>query len=246
MEEMEKRTHKHCIVVICLLVAAGLALELMPDTPEVVEADIRTELPAQLNSYTGQTRVFCQNDECLRNFVITDAADTVKCPICGSATDPTSFAEKSTLPADTVVLKREYIRAGGNLTGVSVVFSGTDQRSIHRPQQCLPAQGWSMERERTIIIPIEGQSPLRVRLIDVRANQRPDMTAGFAYWFVGRGHETPSHLERLFWMSADRVLHNRAQKWAYVAIMTGYGNDPERDVAELKNFISELYPQLKK
>ena len=100
--------------------------------------------------------------------------------------------------------------------------------------------------ERTINVPIQDQKPLRVKLIDVRASQRADVQAGFAYWFVGRGRETPSHLERLFWMSADRVLHNRAQKWAYVAIMTGYGKNPEKDAEELKDFISELYPHLKK
>ena len=52
--------------------------------------------------------------------------------------------EIATLPADTQIVRREYLDSAGDRIMASIVLSGGEKRSIHRPEVCLPAQGWCM------------------------------------------------------------------------------------------------------
>jgi hypothetical protein len=70
----------------------------------------------------------------------------------GGAADLT-LGERQALPPDTVILRKEYVGPGGDSTTVSVVLSGKEQKSIHRPQQCLPGQGYVIESSRTVSVP---------------------------------------------------------------------------------------------
>ena len=66
----------------------------------------------------------------------------------------------------------------------------------------------------------------------------------FGYWFIGGLRETPYHLMRLFWMSWDRLVHGRADRWAYVSVyMPGTGTSAS-GVDLLGAFIRSLAPLL--
>jgi hypothetical protein len=70
----------------------------------------------------------------------------------------------------------------------------------------------------------------------------------FAHWWVGRDRETPWHLQRLFWMSFDRVFHNVAHHWAYFSLATparGPTDDPPASAALRPSFAAELYPNMR-
>jgi hypothetical protein len=66
----------------------------------------------------------------------------------------------------------------------------------------------------------------------------------YAYWFVGKGRETPYHLQRMIWMATDRIFHNVSHRWAYIAISGGRQTDSEDYQKEMVAFIHDLYPQV--
>jgi hypothetical protein len=50
-----------------------------------------------------------------------------------------TMGELATLPKDTQITRREYSDSGGDRIMASIVLSGGEKRSIHRPEVCLPA-----------------------------------------------------------------------------------------------------------
>ncbi|MCX6935477.1 MAG: exosortase-associated EpsI family protein, partial [Verrucomicrobia bacterium] len=105
--------------------------------------------------------------------------------------------ELVTLPADTQIARREYLDAGGDRIMASIVLSGGEKRSIHRPEVCLPAQGWSMRGGRVEDIPLADGRDLKVmnlslvRDVEVAQGDRRKLYANYFYWFVGNNVTTP-------------------------------------------------------
>ena len=155
------------------------------------------------------------------------------------------------LPADTVLLKKRYRSAFGSTVFVSVVISGSNPRSIHRPQQCLPAQGNSIEASDVVDIPRAGRGTLRVIELLLRRPSRAsnrrlgDYYSLFSYWFVNPVAETPYTFGRILYSLRDRVLFCRNYRWAYVAIHSEASvNGLDSSKTQLRKFIAELYPML--
>jgi hypothetical protein len=241
---MDKTLQRNSFIVVLLLSAAVCVLTFSKDVLLVEKTGIRLNLPDTTADYKGMRRLFCQNLRCSGNSVSIEDKGDKTCALCGSPLDEISLGEKGGLPADTIILKRQYVNPAGVCMSVWAVIGGRDQKSIHRPQQCLPAQGLVIERRRILEVPIAGRAPLKVMLLDVRSSgasafARP---AAFAYWFVGSDRETPYHLQRLFWMASDRVLHGVNHRWAYIAVSTDLRGDSNADVEELRSFIAALYP----
>ncbi|MEI6377229.1 MAG: exosortase-associated EpsI family protein, partial [bacterium] len=61
-----------------------------------------------------------------------------------------SEGEKYVLPKDTVIVKKTYTDPKGDILNAQIVLAGAEKRSIHRPELCLPAQGWAINRRQTI------------------------------------------------------------------------------------------------
>src|SRR3984893_15449684 len=121
------------------------------------------------------------------------------------ADQPVSQGEKDILGPDTQFVRKLYTNARGDQIYVSIVFSGPDMStSIHRPERCLPAQGWTIADTRVTEIPIGNEILKATRLHNVRSFRNGDappvsVYALNYYWFVGHDTRTPSHYERT-WM----------------------------------------------
>jgi hypothetical protein len=246
---METRINRHLVVVIVLLTVTAIAVSLPGGIHVAGKPDVRPALPDTVGSHKGHERLFCQTRSCLASFSAEAVVASNACPTCGGELDSIAFAEKGALPADTTIIRKYYTSPGKPSFFASIVLSASEQKSIHRPQQCLPAQGHSIERNRVIDVPLAGRDePLQVMLLDLRvaSGPRAGSTSAFAYWFVGTDRETPYHLQRLFWMASDRVLRNTTHHWAYVSIGTGRTDGSKDHVEALREFIAELYPLITK
>ncbi len=246
---MARTGHRHYLIVIGLLGLTGWLITCQRDTLVTGKTGIKSALPEYVGKYRGMSYLFCQNVSCMKQFPATAVNDEAICPDCSGRLDAKTFGENSALPADTIILKKFYKGPGESKIFVSVVFSGKEQKSIHRPQQCLPAAGYTIETGSVISVPIEGREPLKVMLLSARRMQNDSWgyMSSYAYWFVGVDRETPYHLERLFWMSADRVVHNVAHGWAYVAVAmerTTWERDDHEE--QISSFIRTLYPLIVK
>ena len=141
-----------------------------------------------------------------------------------------SQSEKDVLPSDTEFEKRTYVSEDGKRAMFySIVLSGESRNSIHRPEICLPGQGWSMPRSlvRRIVLPggkvLDVKNIYLEREIEDGQGGRRKLRAHYYYWFVGRDVTTPHHLSRILLTSYDNVFRNVNHRWAYVSLMSLVG-----------------------
>lgn len=234
-------------IVIILMFLTGTIMWFQKDTQtDIFKSKVSLSIPDKLQDYAGYDILFCQNETCGRSYKSSEieAGPTNLCPKCGSELDTISIGEKLSLPEDTQISKKTFLSSDGREIYVSIVLSGYEQKSIHRPQQCLPAQGFSIDSTSTEHIHVTDLHDIKITLLELR---RPDGLGGYskyyyAYWFIGPKHETHSHLERLLFMSKDRIFRNAASQWAYVAISIESFEGDVNGKNELVKFIKELYP----
>ncbi|MCX7915582.1 MAG: EpsI family protein [Verrucomicrobiae bacterium] len=169
-------------------------------------------------------------------------------------------AEKEVLPPDTGGIRRRYTRPDGGEVTCSVILAGRDVTSIHRPELCLPAQGWNIQWQQVENIPVphaRGGVLKVMRLDAIHTAAKTDgnrrARAVFVYWFVGKNRVTPHHWERIWGTIWDRVLHNVNPRWAYILIATGIQSDETPQglagaqteaMRAIGEFVAGLYPLL--
>lgn len=166
-----------------------------------------------------------------------------------------SEAERVILPGDTEFARMSYQNSQGDTIHVSIVLSGSEKRSIHRPEICLPGQGWSIGSGSVISVPLASGRMLDVmkldisRPVEVRPGEFQRIRSEFLYWFVGKDTTTPLHQVRIFKTSWDRVFRRTNHRWAYVVVSSVVGNsvqpggrNAEETLAMLKEFIREIVP----
>jgi EpsI family protein len=169
--------------------------------------------------------------------------------------------EQRLLPKDTEGSRRLFKDKDGNELFCSIVLAGRDVTSIHRPELCLPGQGWKIQSEFTQAIPVPSApggvlNVMRmnaVRTIQLPGGRTGELWSVFAYWFVGKGRITPYHWQRIYWTAKDRVLHNTNHRWAYILIHKPIKEGEADATASQDNamkvvakFVQDVYPTLVK
>lgn len=138
-----------------------------------------------------------------------------------------SAVERGVLPPDTGFSRKNYVSLHDRRQSVflSIVLSGRDRTSIHRPELCLVGQGWTIRGRSTHEFSVGAvKFPATVLHIEREVtNARGEVAklpALLVYWFVGADRIVASHWERVFYTSLDRVRHLQAHRWAYVLMQT--------------------------
>ncbi len=213
-----------------LILLAGLgAVFLVPKTDKLQEPGIVVSLPDFVGPWYGTNQAVTQG-------------------------------ERDILGPDTEFARKLYTNGQGDQLYVSIVLSGPDMNtSIHRPERCLPAQGWTVADSRTVVIPTTEGSFGTTRLHDMRnireeTGEKPLTIYNLTYyWFVGRNVTTPSHISRTLIDIRDRLFKGYNQRWAYITVtatitkgLTPFGRTEKETDAEVQGFIKELIPLLAK
>jgi Protein of unknown function (DUF3485) len=248
---MVARSSTHYLILLALMAVTSIALAVTVETSASDEAGINPVLPDHVGMWVGDEIRFCMNPEHQKIFTASQLENRDICPDCGSALGSMTVIEKSMLPADTVIVKKRYTHPDGRAIIATIVMSGRERASIHRPERCLVGQGSEIASTHFIEVPLEGRGPLDVRILDmlrhVRTGGVPQAHGSYyAYWFVGKGRETASHNARLFWMAADRILYNKSHRWAYIAISgaRSLNEDNQAYQNEISDFVAAAYPQM--
>lgn len=153
---------------------------------------------------------------------------------CKSNPVEVSEAERHVLPDDTQFDKRMYTAPDGTWFQVSMVFGGKSKSSIHRPEMCLPAQGFQMTDPRTI-----NGGGVDWHVVTLAQKDAPPM--GFAYTFFNQdGYRTSSHLRRIFRDVWDRSIRGRIDRWVMVTVNASVADDVRlsRMLAALKGMMA--------
>jgi len=239
------------ICLLAMLLPVGLALlkHGMPapvyDTVEFVSDG----LPDRVQGYVSDKPWFCRNEQCLtmieeQELIRKGGAgrDGYVCPVCGAKLYPSSLGEATVLPSDTSISKRDYTAPDGMRYSVSMVVAGRRRGSIHRPELCLPAQGYVMTRARTVPLNVAGGFPQRVRVITVQRTGAPAFS--LAYWFFCRDRESCSHTDRIVSDIWDRSIRNRINRWVMLAVNVPFGLETSEDIKRFEEFLGGLAPQV--
>ena len=254
MDKMRTSDFGPRLFVVAALAVAAWALVFKTGVANSDEAGIVLHLPGQVGDWTGAGLLFCPDRTCGAQYLEGRLEDPAVCPKCGATLGNMNWAERSLLPADTGLVRKFYQRPGGrDALHATIVLSGDDRSSIHRPQVCMTAAGHEIMDERFIRIPLEGRAePLEVMVLDMaKPTAGPDGTPGqylsyYAYWFVGKDRETASHVERMFWMGYDRVVHGVSHRWAYIALSGQRAPRSDAHLQTIADFASRLHPALLK
>ena len=137
---------------------------------------------------------------------------------------PVTAVEREVLPPDTGFSRKNYVSLADKNQQVflSLVLSGRDRTSIHRPEICLVGQGWTIRGAETRTLKGPGGVALPVTLLRIereaslRDGRKIVVPAVFVYWFVGGERVVASHWERLAWSAYDRLMRQRNHRWAYI------------------------------
>ena len=168
--------------------------------------------------------------------------------------------ERDTLAKDTQFTRKIYTGPERDQIFVSIVLSGDDMtNSIHRPERCLPAQGWNVRSSSKRSIQVSGGKGLQVttlknmQMIETTDKRRFTLYNLNYYWFIGYRDMTASHLTRTGIDLRDRIIGGYSQRWAYVTVAANVTAGiwrPERTEEQtaqlLEKFIGELVPRLQK
>ena len=145
---------------------------------------------------------------------------------------PPSDGELHTLPEDTIIDKRMYRAGDGAWYSVSLIIGGRSKSSIHRPEMCLPSQGFQMTDPRSREV-----AGVDWHLLTLARRDAPSLS--FAYTFFNQdGYRTDSHVARIFRDVWDRSVNNRIDRWAMVTV-NGFPADSRR----LEAFLARLWKE---
>jgi hypothetical protein len=171
--------------------------------------------------------------------------------------------ERETLGNGTEFARKRYrndylLRAPGNSVLVSIVLSGHDMsNSIHRPERCLDAQGWTRLGSNRVQIALKDKGSFPITRLYNRMTRRAEdgttksVDAYSYYWFVGEREIESTHWGRWFTDNKDRLLRGVNQRWAFITVtgMIPAQADPARQEEARKftddtvrGFIKELAP----
>lgn len=240
----------HRLILLATLIGAAWFTAHHAEVRFSGQAGVRRELPERVGPWTGEDLFFCQTMTCQWAFARSELETRTNCLHCGGALSAGSPVEWSLLPRDTEITKKIYQRPGFTPLTASIVLSGADRTSIHRPQICLVGGGQEIVATHHRVIRLANGQQARVEVLDLLwrgrgADGRTQMRERyFAYWFVGPNRVTTSHWLRMFWMGFERIFTGVSHRWAYISIAGLRGEAAPRHLQDLDAFVTDFYPQV--
>lgn len=168
-----------------------------------------------------------------------------------------STKEHVTLGPETDITRKLYSNARGGFILSSIVLAGHDMMTgIHRPERCLPNQGWNIVSitPRVVDIPGWGKLPvtvLRTTQIDDEEGKQKKTDAVFFYFFVGAERTTSTHLGRVLADTQDRLFKGYNERWGMVLLTaeitkdrTRFGLDEKQTTEMMDEFVQKLSPKI--
>ncbi len=168
----------------------------------------------------------------------------------GRRTEVTA-SERAILPPDTGYSRKDYVAVADPAQRVflSIVLSGRDRSSIHRPELCVVGQGWTITAvtEYRFYGPRPGPAAIPATVLHVR---REVQTARgpvvvpqlIVYWFVGGDTVESTYWKRLARDAWNRVAHARADRWAYVLMQTDARDGEPAALGRMQTVLNQTLP----
>ena len=158
----------------------------------------------------------------------------------------------NTLPQDTSYAQRLYTVTNGFWVNANIILMGTDRTSIHKPEFCLPGQGWQITQKETTNISIPGEHPYQLQVakwtisnfMQDAEGRKQKISGLYVFWFVADNEQTSSHGQRIWWLTRDLLTTGVLQRWAYVSYFAiCLPGQEETTFGQMKRLIAASVPQ---
>ena len=159
------------------------------------------------------------------------------------------------LPPDSSYASRLYSGPDGLQVSATVILMGGDRTSIHKPDYCLPGQGWTIRDKAVTNITIAANPPYQMPVarwlisnsFQTTDGRKQEVSGLYVFWFVADGEQTPDNYERMWWLGRDLLRTGVLQRWAYVSYFTVCAPGQEEATFErVKALISHSVPEFQK
>ena len=204
---------RRLLLLLAILFLGMSAVFLLPASPKRPDPGVIMALPEYIGAWYGQ-----------------DASVSQK--------------EYDALGSETRFARKVYTNGQGDSVFVSIVLGGQDMStSIHRPERCLPAQGYTVTDSHAVKVDLQPRPLTITRLHSLRP----------LYTETGKPVLSRDHNTRYSMDSRDRLLKGYNQPWAYVTVMSRiseglqpFGRTEAQTDAILKTFVQKLVPLIQK
>jgi len=156
------------------------------------------------------------------------------------------------LPKDTSFADRYYLAPDGFWVNLTIILMGADRTSIHRPDYCLPGQGWAIVSKTPVNIPIAAgpayELPVMKWIIHntylTPDGQKHEASGIYVFWFVAGNEQTVDNFQRMWWLARDLVHTGVLQRWAYISYFSVCAPGEEDATFErMKKLIAASVPE---
>jgi len=167
--------------------------------------------------------------------------------------------EKNLLDEGVRLVRTLYGSAAGRQIMATVILSGFEKRSLHRPEVCLPNQGWTVVDRARMPLRLDDGREITVMMMRLFRDLEPQPGVRIRtralnfYWYIGSdGTWCPDHYEHVFLSYFDSVFRNIQHRWAMASIYVPVSEQrvgDEDPLAELnaledtRQFIGKLAPE---
>jgi exosortase len=200
------------------------------------------------------------------NPTIADPGVVMKLPLQfgkyqGSPHDMTAM-ERNILDPGVELVRSQYISSDQRMVVATVIQSGIGKRTLHRPEVCLPGQGWNITDRTLIPMKLANGTTIQAMMLrmfrdfEPSPGQRRRMRALNIYWYIGSdGTTSPDYYDHIRIGYIDAVFKNLSHRWAMASFFlpmpdtdVGLG-DPMGEVTaleELREFAGSMSAEFMK
>jgi len=171
------------------------------------------------------------------------------------------MAQERNILDEGVELARNYYFAPKRpAVMATVIVSGPGKRTLHRPEVCLPGQGWIIATSDTLTLrvgegrEVEGTLLRLFRDVEGPGGQRVRVRALNLYWYVGSdGTTRPDYYGHIAKGYLDAIFRSLNHRWSMVSVFVPFSEaplgeeDPFKEYAaldEAKLFLEQLMPSV--
>jgi len=132
------------------------------------------------------------------------------------------------LPKDTSYAQRHYTAPDGAWAVANIILMGADRTSIHRPEYCMPGQGWDIRDKTGVKLSIAGAHPYELPVMKWTVSKsfsapdgsRQTVSGLYVFWFVTQNQATDDFRTMDWSMLFHQLTRGVLQRWAYVSYFT--------------------------
>ncbi len=170
--------------------------------------------------------------------------------------------EQNVLDEGVRLARTVYRSEKGLRVLATVVVGGPGKRTLHRPEVCLPGQGWTIASSNVVPVSLADGREVEATLLQIfretelEPGQRVRMRGLNFYWYVGSdGTTRPDYYGHISKGYQDAILRNLNHRWSMVSIFVPVSEAPlgQEDpllafgvLEEVRAFLADWVPAIRR